>query len=193
MASGFSTLTLYFEQYGVLDFFLPFILVFTIVYAVMQKTKILGDRRQFNIVIALVLGLLFVIPHAMGTYPLGYDPVQVLNDALPSISLVSVAAIMLLLLMGIFSTNFAANAAPFIALISIGFVIYIFGASLNIWIGPYDVFGWWSAEMTELIVALLIFGVVVWFITRDPHKGTAVGTFKEGGKWLQSLVEKSNK
>ena len=103
MASvGFSTLAYYFETYGVIDFLLPFILVFTIIFAVMQKTKILGDKKNFNVIIALVLALIFVVPHITGSYPLGYDPVQVMNESLPSISLVSVAAIMLLLLMGIF-------------------------------------------------------------------------------------------
>ncbi|HIJ10580.1 TPA: hypothetical protein HA278_00855 [Candidatus Woesearchaeota archaeon] len=193
MATDFSTLALYFEQYGVLDFLLPFILVFTIVYAVMKKTKLLGDQKNFHIIIALVLGLLFVVPHALGTYPLGYDPVDVLNNALPSISLVSIAAIMLLLLMGIFSTNFAAAAAPIIALVSIGFVIYIFGSSLNLWGGPYDTFSWWTPAVTELMVAILIFGVIVWFITREPDKGTGLSALKEVGKGLGSLFEKTNK
>jgi len=97
----FETLVYYLETYGVLDVLLPFLLVFTIIYAVLLKTKILGDRKNFNVIIALILGLLFVIPHILGTYPLGYDPVRVLNETLPSISLVSVAAIMLLILLGI--------------------------------------------------------------------------------------------
>src|SRR3989338_4699767 len=120
------------QQYGVLDFLLPFLLVFTIIYAILSKTKILGEEeKQFNIIVALVLALLFVVPHMLGTYPLGYDPVAVLNATLPSISLVAVAAIMLLLLMGVFGTDFSKAAAPFIAVIAILFVIYIFGASLS--------------------------------------------------------------
>lgn len=166
----FSNLAYYFQAWGVVDFLLPFLLVFTIVFAVMQKTKILGDKKQFNVVVALVLALLFVVPHITGSYPLGYDPVDVMNSALPSVSLVAVAAIMLLLLMGIFSTDFSKAAAPFIAVASIGFVIFIFGAALNLWQGPYDIFNWWSAEVTELLIILLIFGLLVWFITRDDSK-----------------------
>ncbi len=108
----FENIGYYLQAYGILDFLLPFILVFTIVYAVMQKTKILGDKKNFNVIIALVLGLLFVVPHITGAYPIGYDPVQVMNETLPSISLVAVAAIMLLLLMGIFGTDFSKSAAP---------------------------------------------------------------------------------
>ncbi|MBU1111926.1 MAG: hypothetical protein ABIG93_00525 [archaeon] len=181
MAITFSNLAYYFEAYGVLDFLLPFLLVFTIVFAVMQRTKILGDKKQFNVVIAIILGLLFVVPHITGTYPLGYDPVEVMNNALPSISLLAIAAIMILLLMGIFSTDFSKKAAPIIAIVSIGFVIYIFGASLSLYRGPYDVFGWWSTEITELIIIILIFGLLVWFITKEPSDKT------QGSRLLKSF------
>lgn len=188
--SAFSNLGYYFSTYGVMDFLLPFILVFTIVFAVMQKTKILGDKKNYNVIIALVLGLLFVVPHLTGNYPLGYDPVQVMNDALPSISLVSIAAIMVLLLLGIFGTGFAQAATPIIAIAAIGFVIYIFGASLNLWTGPYDTFYWWTSETTELMIVILIFGLIIWFITKEPSsKGPADG-IKELWKGVSSLFEK---
>ena len=90
----YSNLISYFQQYGVLDFLLPFLLVFTIIFAILQRTEILGkDKKNFNVVIALVLALLFIVPHMTGSYPLGYDPVQVINEALPSISLVAIAAV----------------------------------------------------------------------------------------------------
>ena len=187
--ADFSTLAAFMENYGVMDFLLPFLLVFTIVFAVMRKTHILGDRKQFDVIIALILGLAFVVPHVMGTYPLGYDPVEVLNSALPSISLVSIAAIMLLLLMGIFGTGFAA-AAPIIAIVAVGFVLYIFGASLNLWNGPYDVFDWWSSETTELMIVILIFGVIVWLVTREPSHGKGADTLKNVWKGISNLFER---
>jgi len=189
MAPSFYNVATYFQAYGIMDILLPFILVFTIVFAVMQKTKILGDKKQFNVVIALILGLLFVAPHIGGTYPLGYDPVQVMNETLPSISLVSVAAIMLLILMGIFGTGFAAAATPIIALASLGFVIYIFGSSLHLWNGPYDAFSWWSPEITELMIVLLIFGLIIWFITREPTSTTGADSLKKVWSGISSMFE----
>ncbi len=182
----FSNLANLFQSLGVVDFLLPFLLVFTIVYAVSIKMPLFKDNKNFSVVIALVLSLLFVVPHITGNYPLGYDPVAVMNNALPSISLISVAAIMLLLLMGIFGTDFAAAAAPFIAVVSIGFVGYVFGASLGLWTGPYDVFGWWSSEVTELLIIILVFGLIVWFIVRDPDKtSSGEGMMKEFGKLFE--------
>src|SRR3989344_972523 len=175
--ASFSNLAQYFQEYGVMDFLLPLLLVFTIIFAVTAKLALFKDSKQFRVVIALVLALLFVVPHITGNYPLGYDPVQVMNESLPSISLVSVAAIMVLLLMGIFGADFTAAAAPWIAIVSLGFVAYIFGAALGFWSGPYDVFYWWSSDVTELIIVLLIFGLVVWFIVKEPKKPGEKGLF----------------
>jgi len=171
----FQNFASYFQTYGIIDFLLPFLLVFTIVFAVLQRTEILGkDKKNFNVVIALVLALIFIIPHMTGNYPLGYDPVQVINEALPSISLVAVAAIMLLLLMGIFGGDFAKAAMPFIAVASIIFVIYIFGSTsaLNFWRGPHDIFYWWTSELTELLIIIVVFGLIVYLITKEPGKHT---------------------
>lgn len=40
---------------------LPFLLVFTLIFAVLQKSKILGDgKRQIDAIVALAVGLIFV-------------------------------------------------------------------------------------------------------------------------------------
>jgi hypothetical protein len=190
MATGFSTLIQYFQTYGVLDFLLPFVLVFTIIFAVSRKLPLFKDHKNFQIIIALVLALVFVVPHISGTYPLGYDPVKVMNESLPSISLVAVASIMLLLLMGLFGTEFSDKAAPLVAVLAIGFVAYIFGSSLGFWTGPYDAFSWWSAEITELIIILLVFGVIVFFITKDEGQASATRTFEKLGKGIGDMFQK---
>lgn len=170
------------QTWGVVDVLLPFILVFTISYAVLQKSGVLGqDAKNFNVVVALVLGLLFIVPHVIGAYPVGYDPVVVLTASLPSISLVAVASIMLLLLLGIFGGEFKDAAMPFIVFGALAFVVYIFGSSLNFWTGPYDIFGWWTQELTQLLIIILIFGLIVKWITKDPNQPapSAIDSFTE--------------
>jgi len=46
------------ENMGLFDFVLPFLLVFVIVYGIMASTKFLGDNKGVYIVIALVIGLM---------------------------------------------------------------------------------------------------------------------------------------
>ena len=135
---------------------------------------------------------MFVVPHAMGSYPLGYDPVEVLNATLPSISLVAIAAMMVLLLMGIFGAGWADKFMPIVAFASLGFVVYIFGSALNFWTGPYDAFGWWSAEVTELMIILAVFGLIIWFITKDSSGGSGLkDSVKSVFDSLGSLVKKN--
>jgi len=179
------------QDYGVLDFLLPFILVFTIVFAVLEKSHILGNKKNFNVIIALVLGLLFTVPHIIGVYPLGYDPVAVLNQTLPSIALVGVAAVMVLILMGLFGRSFQDTGANLIGLLALAFVVYIFGAALNLWRGPYDVFSWWTAEVTELVLVLLVFGLVIKFITADDSSKFKMSDLGEGAeKLLGKFIKK---
>jgi len=42
------------------DFVLPFLLVFLIVFAILRKTKVLGDKEQINALVSFVIGLIFV-------------------------------------------------------------------------------------------------------------------------------------
>ena len=82
---------------------LVFLLIFVIVYAIMQKTRVLGEsKKNLNIVVAIVVGLLVVIPHVTGRFPANADPVLIIGDALPSISIVLVAVIFLLIMIGVF-------------------------------------------------------------------------------------------
>lgn len=41
-------------------FVLPFLLIFFIVFAILEKTKVLGDNKQISALVAFVIGLIFV-------------------------------------------------------------------------------------------------------------------------------------
>ncbi len=50
-----------FLQYSIISkFLLPFLLIFFIVFAILEKTKVLGDKKQTNAFTAFVIGLIFV-------------------------------------------------------------------------------------------------------------------------------------
>lgn len=49
------------QNWVVTDFILPFLLVFTIIFAILQKTKVLGEgKKQLDAIVAFVIGLIFV-------------------------------------------------------------------------------------------------------------------------------------
>ena len=91
------------ESWGLTDVILPFVLIFTVIFAILQKAKIFGaESKKYNVVFALAISLLVVIPHVTGTYPAGLDAVDIINQAIPSISVLAIAVIMFLVLAGIF-------------------------------------------------------------------------------------------
>jgi len=75
------------EQLGLLgnSFFsniiLPFVLIFTIVFSILEKTEILGKKKDIDAIVALIFGLIAVgVPAAMG----------VLNNLIPVIAVLIV-------------------------------------------------------------------------------------------------------
>ena len=59
---------------GVASYFLPFLLVFAVVYAFLAKTKLAGDRSDINAVIALVVAFLSILSEGFRIFILGFIP-----------------------------------------------------------------------------------------------------------------------
>jgi len=180
-----------FMQWDIIEFLVPFLLVFTIVYAVLQKTKILGDgRKNYNVILALVMGLAVVVPHFTGMYT-SFDPVAVINTSLPQVSIILVAIVMVLLIIGVFGNEFdvaGTSLAAWVAIAAIVIVAIIFGSSvgwfhLPTWLGFLAI----NPDLQALIVMVLIFAVIIWFITKEPKgdkqkKGVLGGVIEDFGK-----------
>jgi hypothetical protein len=163
-------------ELGVIDVILPFVLVFTIVFAIMQKVKIFGTdpkTKNFNVVIALVMGLAVVFPHVLGYYPPEQDIVNIINSSLPNVSVVLIAILMGLLIIGILGKRFelAGNSlSGWIALGAFGVVVWIFGASAQWWSLPgFLDFVLANQDLTALVLVILVFSIVIWFITKEPE------------------------
>lgn len=163
---------------GVTEILLPFMLVFTIVFAVLQKAKIFGDdKKNFNVVVALVMGLAVVVPHVTGAYAANgvADVVDVMNRALPQISVVLVAIVMLLLMIGIWGAEIkwaGGSPAGWIMIISAAIVFIIFGSSAGWFLSggiPWLSF-LWDEDVKALLVIILVFGIIIWFVTREQPK-----------------------
>ena len=151
------------ESWGMLDVLLPFLLIFTVVFAVLQKAKIFGeDSKRFNVIIALVLGMVVVIPHILGTYPEGQDAVLIINNLLPNVALVLIAIIMVLLLSGVFGYE-AKGAGGAIMIPAFAVIIWLFGISAGWWenFGRFNI----DPDTMAVVLVLLVFGIIIWIIT----------------------------
>ena len=93
MAVDLYDLIFQWQNYGIFDIALPFLLIFTLSYAVLDKTKILGKKnKNINIIVALVLGFLFLQnPFLLAS----------LQGLLPNVSFALVVLLLFLLIVGV--------------------------------------------------------------------------------------------
>ena len=162
------------DRWGLTDILLPFLLIFVIIYAIMQKTKVLGeDKKNLNVVVALVVALLVIIPHVTGQFPPNADPVVILKNALPQVSIVLVAIVFLLVMIGVMGQDmvFLGLTAPgWITFISLLIIVFIFGGSAGWWdAGGFDTFleNTFGSEAIAVVIMLLIFGIIIAWVTSE--------------------------
>ncbi len=104
MASPLENSLDFLDQLGFFNVVLPFLLVFTIVFAILEKTKILGveadeskqPKRNLNAIVSFSIALFVVITKQV---------VVTLRSSLPQIALILVIIVSLLLLVGSFFTT----------------------------------------------------------------------------------------
>lgn len=164
------------DRWGVTDVMLPFLLIFVIVFAILQKTKILGEgKKNLNVVMALIVGLLVVIPHVTGRFPPDADPVVIINEALPQVSIVLVAIIFLLILIGVFGQDvvmLGVTMPGWITFISLIIILWIFGGAAGWWSSGFDDFleRNFGSEAVAIVIMLLVFGIIIAWITSEPKE-----------------------
>lgn len=182
------------ESWGIVDVLLPFLLIFTIIFAVLEKTKILGEeKRNMNSAIALIFSLIVVIPHITGNLPAGYDPVVIINSALPSVSLVIVAVISLMIMIGVFAhekIHFGLSMPGWVAFFSVVTLIIIFGSAAGWWVSGFDT--WlertFGPDALAVFVMIVVFGVIIAFITGGEGEREKLGGLKRMGIDFGKLI-----
>lgn len=175
------------ERWGFIDVLLPFLLIFTIVFAVLEKSKILGEeRRNMNSAIALIFALIIVIPHITGDLPAGFDPVLIINAALPQVGLVIVGIISLMILIGVFAhdkVTLGMSMPGWIGFFSIVAIIIIFGSAADWFAAGFDdwlerIFG---SDALAIFIMLVVFGVIISFVTGGEGEREKLAGFKRLG------------
>ncbi|USN45150.1 MAG: hypothetical protein H6502_03765 [Candidatus Woesearchaeota archaeon] len=162
------------EDLGLSDVLLPFIIIFTIVFAVLEKSNILGTddkAKGFNAMIALAMAIGVIIPHVKGLYPHNADIVVILNTALPNISLVVIALVMVLIMLNIFGEGtFGGLVATWVPWIALVIVVYIFTSAANITNIPNWLYFLRDKNTQSLIIMILVFGLIYRFIVGGGEK-----------------------
>jgi hypothetical protein len=155
------------EQMGFYDVALPFLLIFTITFAILQKIKIFGNNsKNFNAVIAIVMAFLVVRSEAV---------VSTMNLFLPKISLISIIVISLLLLVGLMMGKESAGFTK--SLGGIGMVLIVIAVGIA-FLSSSGAFGFelpswlnFSSYDRNLFIAIGFFLVLIILAFSDSGQG----------------------
>jgi chromate transport protein ChrA len=118
----------------------------------------------------MVIALTVVIPHITGTYPPEADVVSIMNDAIPHVSIVIVAIVLGLLIIGLLggeSKWMGGSLSGWLAIAAFALIIYIFGASANWWEDIGLRWGLWSGDSITITIVILVFAIVIWYVTKS--------------------------
>jgi len=174
MASTLANALDFFRDFGVFDVILPFLLVFTVVYATLQKTEVLGkNKANLDSMVAFVIGLLVVAATKV---------VGVINEALPQIMVLVIVGLSFLLMLGIFAkpegSFFESLEGNFrIGLMIIAAVVLIvLGVIENSKGESWLEYGWnftinnWNGAIVGSLVLLLVVVAAIWIIVGGGEK-----------------------
>lgn len=166
------------DKLGVYDVVLPFLLVFTIVFAILEKTRILGTekagdkeipKKNLDAMVAFVIAFLVVASTAL---------VRVINQVMANVVLLLVLLISFLMLIGVFwgtGESKLDKDNPWMKF----FMVLIFLAIVAILL---DALGWlrliigifvltpttdWAATLVLLVIVILVMA----YVTREHHGG----------------------
>ena len=172
----------YLVNIGVYDIFLPFLLIFSIVFAILEKTSILGkDKTNINVIVSVVIGLLLVVQRGI---------VEIINLFLPRVSLIIVVILVVLLLIAmVVGKEFTGlkgitlGIAVIVILIAVIIALTARPTAGPIWLTSAD-----RDTLLRIGIPVLIFILVISLVTYKPKRPEEKGTLSRALKGLAREV-----
>ncbi|MDP4012688.1 MAG: hypothetical protein Q8R00_03740 [Candidatus Nanoarchaeia archaeon] len=178
MALDLRSLFVYWESIGVFDVLLPFFLIFSVSFAILEQTQILKNKK-INAIIAGMIGVLFVNnPYLVG----------ILQSFVPNIAMVLIVILMFLLVAGTFlgakGTTPGNSAYAVAGIIALVFVLWALVSQTGY--GYYSDWAYYFDDQTVGTILLVgVFVFIIWFVTRDTSQPPKFwNKLKEGFKDL---------
>jgi len=159
------------QDTGFYEYILPFILVFAILFAILEKTKILGGDDQgtpktnINVVLSFVIALIVIIQTEI---------VTVINTYLSKMALVIIVILIFMLVLGMLGGDVShAGGVPIIGII-IAILAVIWALTPNLGVGMPN---WLHLSDTAIawLIVLGIFALIVWFVTKTNEPSNREG------------------
>ena len=181
--STFRGIIYFFDRIGIYDVVLPFVLVFTIVYAILEKTKVLGTeeikgvkytRKNLNAMTSFAVSFLVVASAKL---------VAIIADVSSQMVVLLLASVFFLLLVGTFYKENEEVALEggwrtlFMVIMFIGLLIIFLqaiptktGQPWLEWFWQYIATHWSSTGVASIIMVIAII-VFIWWVQRPSDEG----------------------
>jgi hypothetical protein len=179
MVSTFRGVLEFFVRLGIYDVVLPFLLVFTVVFAILEKSKVFGTektksgeytRKNLNAMVAFVVAFLVVASSRL---------VAIINETMANMVLLLMMSVCFLLLIGSFMKETKEGVfleggwkTFFIYIMFIGIVI-IFMNALG-WLEPtwnYLAAHYDSTVVASILLVGAMIGFVYWIVKEPKREG----------------------
>lgn len=165
------------EQYGFFSYILPFLLIFSLVFGILEKTKIFEDNKSLNGIIALVVGLMAL---QFGSVS------QFFAEIFPRLGVALAIILVLMILLGIFlPTEKWVNSTLFLAVVVILIIVLVKTAGAVGWSSGL----WWN-ENWPLVAGGILFIVVIGAIIVGSSPSTS--TFDNVASTFMKGLKKQN-
>ena len=186
--SVFRGVLTFLDKIGVYDVILPFLLVFTIMFAILEKTRVLGEdhdsnkntysKKNLNSIVAFVIAFFVIASTRL---------VALINEAMANVVVLALVGISVLMLLGVFygkeglSYSELKNSYTlmfFTAFMVLGVLLIFFhavplasGQSMLEWFYEFMV-DHWDDEAVGAIILLGVIALFMWGITAGDKNRT---------------------
>lgn len=142
---------------GVFSYVIPFLLIFAVIFAILEKTGILGDNRTIEAIVAVSIGLL----------SLQFDFVsEFFAIIFPRFGIGISIFIVLIIMIGFFFTGDKKDEGKWIGyVVGIGVVLWAI-TSWDQWYS-YNGFGGWFSENIWAIIVLSVLVTIIVAVTKN--------------------------
>jgi lysylphosphatidylglycerol synthetase-like protein (DUF2156 family) len=173
------------ERIGVMDVILPFLLIFTLLYAILEKTKVLGtekignaevSKKSANALVAFVIAFIVV-----GTPQL----IPSLNKFISYVAILMVLIILFVMVITIFYYNdkddkfeYSKNMRSLLVGVAGVTVLVIFLFAFNFidkiteLIDKFKSLGSFNPETMGIVIMLVVLGGAIFFVVSPPKKSS---------------------
>ncbi len=154
-------------EFGLLDVIIPFVLVFTIVYAILQKTRVLGStkdgkpKNNINAMLAFVVGFTVIATLQI------VNVITILSQYFVLATIAITLVVIIAALMGI--KSWKKTKLPLIigSVITLIIAIYALGFNKKINLGFFD------QRIVPIVLGLLLVCGIIYYITKGAEKKPA--------------------